>query len=98
MPIKKQEVLKMAKMKNLFFVLLTVVVLGGSTFLIGCGGGVDEEQIQQLNDLKAEVDALQARVNAMNDEKSGLQKQIADQEAKIKEWHGIAEQMRKNCP
>lgn len=87
----------MAKMKNLFFVLLTVVVLGGSTFLVGCGGGVDEEQIQQLNDLKAEVDALQARVNAMNDEKSGLQKQIADQEAKIKEWQGIAEALRKNC-
>lgn len=87
----------MAKMKNLFFVILTVVVLGGSTFLVGCGGGVDEEQIQQLNDLKAEVDALQARVNAMNDEKSGLQKQIADQEAIIKEWQGIAEGLRKNC-
>jgi len=33
-----------------------------------------------------------------NDEKSGLQKQIADQEAKIKEWQGMADQMRKNCP
>ena len=88
----------MAKMKNLFFVLLTVAMLAGSTFLVGCGGGVDEEQIQQLNDLKAEVDALQSQVNAKNDEKSNLQKQIADQEAKVKEWQGITDAMKKNCP
>lgn len=87
----------MAKMKNLFFVLLTVVLLGGSTFLVGCGGGVDEEQMQQLNDLKAEVDALQSQVNAKNDEKASLQKQVADLDAKIKEWQGIAECLRKNC-
>ncbi|MBK9332762.1 MAG: hypothetical protein IPM96_10275 [Ignavibacteria bacterium] len=54
----------MAKMRNLFFVLLTFAMMAGSTFLVGCGGGVDEEQIQQLNDLKAEVDALQSQVNA----------------------------------
>ena len=87
----------MAKMKNLFFILLTVVALTGSTFLVGCGG-VSDEQMQQLNDLKAEVDALQSQVNAKNDEKSGLQKQIADQEALIKEFQGIQDQMRKNCP
>jgi len=88
----------MAKMKNLFFILLTVTMMAGSTFLVGCGGGVDEEQIQALNDLKAEVDALQSQVNAKNDEKSNLQKQIADKEASIKELQGIAEQTRKNCP
>ncbi|MEO8664556.1 MAG: hypothetical protein ABI462_03590, partial [Ignavibacteria bacterium] len=92
-----QEVLKMAKMKNLFFVLLTVVLLTGSTMLVGCGG-VSEEQMQQLNDLKAEVDALQSQVNARNDEKSALQKQVADKEASVKELQGIAEQTRKNCP
>lgn len=87
----------MAKMKNLFFVLLTVVMLAGSTFLVGCGG-VSEEQMQQLNDLKAEVDALQSQVNAKQDEKSNLQKQIADKEASIKELQGIADATRRNCP
>ncbi|MEO8208965.1 MAG: hypothetical protein ABI840_00275 [bacterium] len=96
MPIKNQEVLKMAKMKNLFFVLLTVAMLAGSTFLVGCGG-LSDEQIQQLNDLKAEVDALQSQVNAKNDEKSGLQKQIADQEAEIKLMQDNAEAVRRNC-
>jgi septal ring factor EnvC (AmiA/AmiB activator) len=96
MPIKNQEVLKMAKMKNLFFVLLTVVMLAGSTFIVGCGG-LSDEQIQQLNDLKAEVDALQSQVNAKNDEKSGLQKQIADQDAEIKLMQDNAEAVRRNC-
>lgn len=86
----------MAKMKNLFFVLLTVVMLAGSTFIVGCGG-LSDEQIQQLNDLKAEVDALQSQVNAKNDEKSGLQKQIADQEAEIKLMQDNAEAVRRNC-
>lgn len=95
MPKQNQEVLKMAKMKNLFFVLLTVVMF--SSFLVGCGG-VSEEQMQQLNDLKAEVDALQSQVNAKQDEKSNLQKQIADKEASIKELQGIADATRRNCP
>ena len=88
----------MAKMKNLFFIILTVAMMAGSTFLVGCGGGVDEEQMQALNDLKAEVDALQSQVNAKNDEKSNLQKQIADKEAATKELQSIAEQTRRNCP
>ncbi|MFZ1320492.1 MAG: hypothetical protein WAT71_02965 [Ignavibacteria bacterium] len=88
----------MAKMRNLFFVLLTFSMLAGSTFLVGCGGGISEEQIQQLNDLKAEVDALQSQVNAKLDEKSDLQKQIADTEAKAKEWLGISEAVKRNCP
>jgi len=88
----------MAKMRNLFFVLLTFAMMAGSTFLVGCGGGVSDEQIQQLNDLKAEVDALQSQVNAKLDEKSDLQKQVADSEAKAKEWQGISDAVKRNCP
>lgn len=87
----------MAKMKKSFFMLLTVATFAGSTFLVGCGG-VSEEEMQQLNDLKAEVDALQSQVNAKNDEKADLQKQIADQEAKLNEWQGIARGIGQNCP
>lgn len=87
----------MAKMKNLFFILFAVVTMAGSTFLVGCGGGVDAEQIQQLNDLKAAVDALQTQVNAKNDEKSDLQRQIAEQEAKAKEWQDLAKKTAENC-
>jgi outer membrane murein-binding lipoprotein Lpp len=70
----------MAKFKNMLFVLLIATMFVGSTMMVGCGGGVDEEQMAALNNLKAEVESLQGQVKAKEDEKASLQKQIADQE------------------
>lgn len=72
----------MAKLKSMLFTLLVAGFLTGS--LVGCGGGVDEEQMQALNNLKAEVESLQGQVRAKEDEKASLQKQVSDQEAKNK--------------
>jgi septal ring factor EnvC (AmiA/AmiB activator) len=66
--------------------------------MVGCGGGVSEEQMQQLNDLKAEVESLQSQVNAKQDEKSQLQKQIADKDAKIKQYLDDIAAVQKRCP
>jgi peptidoglycan hydrolase CwlO-like protein len=74
----------MAKLKRMLFILLAVSMLGGSAVLIGCGGGVDEEQMQALNNLKAEVESLQSQVKAKEDEKASLQKQVSDKDAKLK--------------
>ena len=73
----------MVKMKSMFFMLMIAAMFTG-TFLVGCGGGVDEEQMQQLNNLKSEVQTLQDQVKAKEDEKASLQKKISDQEAKNK--------------
>jgi predicted nucleic acid-binding Zn-ribbon protein len=40
--------------------------------------------MQQLNNLKSEVQTLQDQVKAKEDEKASLQKKISDQEAKNK--------------
>lgn len=85
----------MARIKNMFFVLLTVAFLSG--LIAGCGGGVSEEQLKQLNDLKAEVESLQSQVNAKEGEKSSLQKQIADKDAKIKDFQKQMDAARANC-
>ena len=84
----------MARIKNMFFVLLTVAFLSG--LIAGCGG-VSEEQLKQLNDLKAEVESLQSQVNAKEGEKSSLQKQIADKDAKIKDFQRQMDQAKANC-
>lgn len=63
--------------------LIAAAFLGGS-LLVGCGGGVDEEQMQALNNLKAEVESLQSQVKAKEDEKASLQKQVSDKDAKLK--------------
>jgi septal ring factor EnvC (AmiA/AmiB activator) len=72
----------MAKLKSMLFALLVAGFLTGS--FVGCGGGVDEEQMQALNNLKAEVESLQSQVRAKEDEKASLQKQISDKDAKLK--------------
>lgn len=74
----------MAKFKNMLFVLLIAGFFAGSTMMVGCGGGVDEEQMAALNNLKAEVESLQGQVKAKEDEKASLQKQISDKDAKLK--------------
>lgn len=52
--------------------------------LFSCGGGVDEETMYALNNLKAEVESLRAQVKAKEDEKESIQKQISDKDAKIR--------------
>lgn len=74
----------MAKIKGMLFMFLIAAMLTGSSMLIGCGGGVDEEQMAALNNLKAEVESLQSQVKAKEDEKASLQKQISDKDAKLK--------------
>lgn len=74
----------MAKLRSKLYMLLIATMFTGSAFLVGCGGGVDEEQMEALNNLKAEVESLRSQVKAKEDEKASLQKQIADQEAKNK--------------
>ena len=88
----------MAKSKNLFLSLLIAAFISGTAFLTGCGGGVSEEQLQQLNDLRAEVESLQSQVNAKQDEKSQLERQIADKDAKIKQYMNDIAAVQRRCP
>jgi len=88
----------MAKSKNLFLSLLIAAFISGTMFMTGCGGGVSEEQMQQLNDLRAEVESLQSQVNAKQDEKSQLERQIADKDAKIRQYLNDIAAVQKRCP
>ena len=88
----------MAKSRKLFMTLLLAAFISGSAFLTGCGGGVSEEQMQQLNDLRAEVESLQSQVNAKQDEKSQLERQVADKDAKIKQYLNDMASVRQRCP
>ena len=84
----------MSQIKALFFVLLTFAFMSG--MIIGCSGGPSEEEMKQLNDLKAEVEKLQGDVNKLDSEKSDLQKQIAAQDQIIKDFNSKAAAVR-NC-
>jgi septal ring factor EnvC (AmiA/AmiB activator) len=85
----------MTKAKNLFFTLLAAVMISG---LSGCGGGVTEEQMQMLFDCRAEVESLQSQVNARQDERASLQRQIADRDSRIRQFQTDLTAVRTRCP
>jgi len=49
---------------------------------IGCGK-LSEEELKQLDDLKAEVNSLEQTVNARESEKAALLQSIADKESQL---------------
>ena len=86
----------MAKFRKAFLTMLAVALFGGSVIITGCGGGPSAEELKQLNDLKAEVEQLQAQVNKLGSEKDDLQKQIAKQDEMIKNYQKMGDAV-KNC-
>ena len=64
--------------------LCATLLLSGGMMLSGCSSSPSDEQMKQLNDLKDEVASLQKDVSAKEDQKSALDKEIADKNAKLK--------------
>jgi septal ring factor EnvC (AmiA/AmiB activator) len=61
---------------------LVVVMIAGVIGFAGCSG-VSDEQIAELEALRAEVKALNKEVGSLKDEKAALEKEIADKNAKL---------------
>ena len=59
------------------------LLLVGSFLLVGCSSSPSEDELRQLSDLQAEVDALGKEVSASAAKKAELDKMIADMKAKI---------------
>jgi outer membrane murein-binding lipoprotein Lpp len=86
----------MAKIKNLFFVLLTTAFLS-SLVLAGCGG-ISKEECDALKELENQVSSLRSQIDSKNQEKERLQKEIAGKDAKIKAFQNDAAEVKKRCP
>jgi uncharacterized protein YlxW (UPF0749 family) len=74
----------MRDLKRMTFPLIIAGLMAGSVFLAGCTRHPSEEEMRQLDDLKAEVASLQKQVNERTNSKSDLQKQIAAKEDRMK--------------
>jgi len=51
--------------------------------VIGCSSSPSEDQMRQLNDLKAEVASLEQQIPAKEKEKADLEKQVAEKNARL---------------
>ncbi len=63
------------------------VTLVGCAFLgmvmMGCSSKPSDQELKQLDDLKAEVSSLEKQISAAQSEKAALQKSIADKDAQL---------------
>ena len=75
--------------------LLGIVVLIGALGIAGCSG-VSEEQIAQLDALRAEVDALDKEVDQLKAEKTKLEREIAERNAKLKDCENMKAEIKAN--
>jgi len=74
----------MRDLKKAAFPLMIAALMAGTIFLGGCTRHPSEEEMRQLNDLKAEVASLEKQVGEREAAKANLQKQIAAKEDRLK--------------
>lgn len=70
-------------MKRAFRLCFGAALLVATFSIVGCSSGPSEEELAQLEALKAEVASLQKEVSAKQAEKAGLEKQVADKQAEL---------------
>ena len=51
--------------------------------LTSCSSKPSDQELKQLNDLKAEITSLQNQISSMQSQKAALEKSIADKDAQI---------------
>ncbi len=71
------------------------VVAASVAFMSGCGG-VNDEMMQQMNDLKAKVSSLQDQASSLKDQRAALEKEIAEKNAKLQQCNKDKEEARAN--
>ncbi len=54
-------------------------------FVIGCGGGVSEQEMTQLNSLRQEVSSLDKDAASLRDQRTQLDNQIAEKNQQLED-------------
>jgi septal ring factor EnvC (AmiA/AmiB activator) len=68
---------------------LTVAVMSGC-------GGVSDAEMQQLQDLRSEVNSLQSQADQLKDQRASLEKEIADRNSKLQQCDKAKEETKAN--
>lgn len=75
--------------------LIAVLAVVASLFLTGCTSKPTDEELRQLNDLKAEVSSLEKQITDKEKEKAGLEKEIAEKNGKLQQCQADKEAVKK---
>jgi len=69
-------------MKKSMTLMIGALIMAG--LASGCSSNATEEELRQLEELKAEVASMETEVQNLESEKAALQKSIADKDAELK--------------
>ncbi len=75
-------------------IVSSLLILLFVIFSAGCTKYAKDEEIQQLNSLKAEVEQLEKEIKAKEQEKASLQNEIAQKDQKLKELQAEKEKVQ----
>lgn len=76
--------------KIVSFLLISSFILS----IAGCTKYAKEQEIQQLNNLKAETEQLEKEIKAKEQEKAALQNEISEKDKKLKELEAEKEKVQ----
>lgn len=82
----------MNKITNLL--IITSLLIGGLV-VSGCSSSPSAEELKQLSDLKASVQALEKQIGEKKSEKAGLEKQVAEKNGKLQQCQSDQEIVKK---
>lgn len=75
---------------------IIIAALVTSTALVSGCGGVGETELEQLQELRDSVNSLESEANALKEERSRLERDIAEKNAKLQQCAKDKEQTRAN--
>ncbi len=85
----------MNQIKKIISGTMAVALIAGMFSFTGCSG-VSEEQMAQLEALRAEVKSLDKEVNSLQSEKTKLEREIAEKNAKLDQCNRTKAQTKEN--
>lgn len=84
----------MTKFKGLLKLSVVGFAAGVISFA-GCGG-IGDEEMQQLENLRQEVSSLQSSVDGLRQEKTKLERELGEQNARLEQCAKDKEQTKRN--
>ena len=77
------------------YAVFTLIVFLTLSVITGCGG-VSEEEMAELDALRAETKSLEAETNSLKTQKAELEKTIADKNAKLDDCSKLKSETKAN--
>ena len=76
------------------FIMIAVVACG-VIMLSSCSSSPSDEELKQLTDLKAQIASLEGQISTMQRDKTGLEKQIGEKNAKLAQCQSDQDAVKK---